>query len=502
MRFYPSLRSLDLQTKIVLILVSVLFPVTLLVSIVQSHLTSPLLNEEMKAQGLLFAQSLAEQIENKKIFSKPNFTAELEDRIQRQIYFQPSIARVDVFLKDRQQVKLIASSVEEDESLHPVLEQLYTKIEAHTSKETVSGRSDQWVYWSIYYPFKASGMNANIRVLVSLRVVETIRSTLFRFNLISAIVSTAFLILILSFLLRRAFYNEYQLKVAQSTNEELSERLQEIQRELIRKEKLAVMGQLTAQFAHEIGTPLNAVSGHLQLLGLDLQKNPQERIEVISSQVKKIEKIVKSFLDSTHQSAHTSTSEKRVVASIHDIIDRTLILVLPTLHKHHISILKDYQAKDAQIEVLPVEIEQVMLNLVNNAIDSMRDSHEAHHQLRVHTFNSPVVASSSTEEPQQGNLQSLPQNWVCVQVEDTGAGIEIENLKRIFKPFFTTKAIGEGHGLGLSICQQIIKSYGGEIKLEPRAPHGVVVSLKLPAFKEVAHQRPTQQDRQEHEVRG
>src|SRR4029077_10301588 len=111
------------------------------------------------------------------------------------------------------------------------------------------------------------------------------------------------LIFALSYFLRRTIENDRRLKEAESENLQLTHQLHEAQRRLMVSEKLAVMGQLTASFAHEIGTPLNAVGGHLQLLREDLlpvesseRKNLTERLEIVNGQVKKIEEIVKAFL--------------------------------------------------------------------------------------------------------------------------------------------------------------------------------------------------------------
>lgn len=458
MNWLKQLKSLDLQAKVLLILLAVTLPMSLLGSLVQSRLTAPLLNDEVKTLGLTFAQNLATQIDAGKLFSKSNITAAVEDRIQRLIYFQPSIARVDVFIASQGAVSLIASSVEEDESSIPKLESLHKKIETQIAEEAISEDSEVQKFWAIFYPVESSGVSANIRVLVSLRLAEAIQNTLYRFNMLSALVSTLLLILILSFFLRRAIVNEKQLRVAQSSNEELTGRLQETQRELIRKEKLAAMGQLTAQFAHEIGTPLNAVSGHLQLLSFDLEKNPKERIEIISGQVKKIESIVKAFLQTTSQ----STTAPKELASVHEIVERVLALVMPTLQKHGISFGKELQAKEDSVEVVPIEIEQVVLNLVNNAIDSMKEQRGKKNAIWIRSKVS------------QDGLN------IEIQIEDTGTGISKENMGRIFKPFFTTKATGEGHGLGLSICQQIVKTYGGEIKAESKLKRGTMMTLVMP----------------------
>jgi signal transduction histidine kinase len=379
------------------------------------------------------------------------------------MYTQPSVLRVDVIAaKPKAAVILpnsptslyyLASSVDEQESIEPPITALKEVMEGEVTKE------ESIPVWSIYYPVKQGSEKANIHVLVSLRFASTVTGTFLRINLIGALISTILLILILNFFLRRVIESEKQLKVAQMSNEVLSEKLQEIQQELIHKEKLAVMGQLTASFAHEIGTPLNAISGHVQLLNMDLGKTHAERIGIISGQLKKIEEIVKGFLQTTKK----PIVQQKIVVTTRELIENVVVLVMPTLQRHQISFGQEFRATDDQVEVVPLEIEQVVLNLVNNAIDSMKATSELKrpmHALWIRTYNSP--------------------GSVTIEVEDTGSGISQDNLKQIFKPFFTTKMLGEGHGLGLSICQQIIRGYGGEIIVESKMDRGTKMKVQLP----------------------
>src|SRR5580698_4120021 len=124
---------------------------------------------------------------------------------------------------------------------------------------------------------------------------------------IAAASSMIALLVGLGYFLRKTIQNDRKLRVAETQNLQLTEQLHEAERQLMTTEKLAVMGQLTASFAHEIGTPLNAIGGHLQLLredlgqsvGSDARTATTERLAIINGQVTKIESIVKSFLQST-----------------------------------------------------------------------------------------------------------------------------------------------------------------------------------------------------------
>ena len=462
-KWVNRIRAADIQAKIILILIAVIFPLSILIGIIQSKVMEPILSEEIREIGVSFSQNLANQIQSQHLLSKSNANQVIEDLIQRMMYTQPSVLRVDVIAQKPKTTNLyyLASSVDEQENVEPPISALKETVEGEVTKE------ENIPVWSIFTPLKQGTEKVNIHVLVSLRFASTVTSTFLRINLIGALVSTILLILILNFFLRRVIESEKQLKVAQLSNEVLSEKLQELQQELIHKEKLAIMGQLTASFAHEIGTPLNAISGHVQLLNMDLQKTVPEkelkpvaaRIGIISGQLKKIEEIVKGFLQTTKK----PISQRKIVVTARELIEQILVLVTPTLQRHQISFGQEFKAENDQVEVVPLEIEQVVLNLVNNAIDSMKEvnpSSRRMHALWIRTYNSPGI--------------------VTIEIQDTGMGISTDHLKQIFKPFFTTKMLGEGHGLGLSICQQIVRGYGGEILVESVVGQGTKIKVQLP----------------------
>ena len=461
---FKRFRQPDLQAKVILILIAVIFPISILVGLAQTRVMEPVISDEVRQIGLSFAQNLSSQIETQKLLLKPNASALIEDKIQRMMYTQPNIIRVDVIKKrpDQNTLYYLSSSIEEQETVTPPIDVLKDSDHAELMKE------EGIPVWSIYHPVRTGSEHANIHVLMSLRFASSIQSTVLRINLIAALMSTISLILVLSFLLRRALENEKQLEVAQISNEVLSGKLQEIQQELIHTEKLAVMGQLTASFAHEIGTPLNAISGHMQLLNMDLETSlkrdhylsASDRIGIISGQLHKIEDIVKGFLQTTKK----PIVQQKTMVPAQELVERVLALVQPTLQRHQISFGQEFLAKRDKVEVVPLEIEQVLLNLVNNAVDSMREralENPSPNALWIRTYNDPL------------------QKYVTIEIEDTGMGISSDNYKQIFKPFFTTKHAGEGHGLGLSICQQIIRAYDGELHVDSKIGKGTKMKVQL-----------------------
>lgn len=226
-------------------------------------------------------------------------------------------------------------------------------------------------------------------------------------------------------------------------------------------EKLAVMGQLTASFAHEIGTPLNAIGGHLQLLEEESPGNP--RVAIIEGQLKKIEEIVKGFLQVTAK----PTSQRQLV-DLNQLVDKTLSILRPRLDSLQIEVKSSLDRSMGPIRAVPLEIEQILLNLLNNSIDSLKSKRQTKERAR-------LQLEVETETSWDGS-----NNWAKVSVFDTGEGISKADLGSVLKPFFTTKPPGEGTGLGLTICRQLAHKYGGELELDSREGAWTKATLRIP----------------------
>jgi signal transduction histidine kinase len=257
--------------------------------------------------------------------------------------------------------------------------------------------------------------------------------------------------------------DDRRLRRAESENLALTEQLHDAQRQLMNNEKLAVMGQLTASFAHEIGTPLNAIGGHLQLLRDDVASVPgvTARVDVINSQVSRIEQIVKNFLQST-----AKPSSQRQLVDLNRLADQTLGIVRPRCEALGVEVKREFDREMGPVRVVPLELEQILLNLVNNSLDALkaRGASRGRPQLSIQTR---VDAEES-------------RHWAVVSVYDTGEGISRDDLRNVLKPFFTTKRPGEGTGLGLTICQEIARKYGGKLDVDSKQGSWTRVTLRIP----------------------
>jgi signal transduction histidine kinase len=245
-----------------------------------------------------------------------------------------------------------------------------------------------------------------------------------------------------------------ELQTKNSELELLMERISLLREELSQQERLAVAGQLTAAFAHEIGTPLNLVNSHLQLLISEssIDNRTRDRLSTIHLQIDRVGEIVRRLLGLTRP-----IEPKRELTDLLPLLEELQRLWAPTLTARKVRLQAQTQ-ENCLIWVDRKQLEQVFINLVNNAVDAMPDGGSI--ELKV--------------------AQNHSLDWEFA-LSDTGTGIPAENLNRVFKPMFSTKPEGKGTGLGLSICREIIKANSGEIRIESKEGHGTTVRFTLPA---------------------
>lgn len=465
------LERLDIQSKIILLLIGVIVPTFVVVSVLENKLARPLLEGELKQLGLTSAESLANKIEGSRWIGKPDGPPFIENEIQELLYLQPNIQRIAVFAKDPAtgELKQIASSIiDEDPNLTVPL----------IDKATAEYGQDEWGVgiWDVRVPIqKHVGSSKTtpkvlgvVQLIITTRTVKRLLEAYWKITAVAAPISVVILIVVLNFFLRKAILNERLLRQAEDQNIQLSSQLQEAQRQMMNLEKLAVMGQLTANFAHEIGTPLNAIGGHLQLLAsevndADIGPRSKERIGILSSELRRIEQIVKGFLQTTAK----PVSQNQLV-DLNKLVDRTVGIVKPRMDSLAVESRLSLERKMGPLRVVPLEIEQILLNLVNNSLDSLHAKRETDR-----TTNLRLAITTRT-------IRKKGVEWAELEVYDTGMGISKENLRDVVKPFFTTKRPGEGTGLGLTISQQLAAKYGGMLKVDAKEGAWAKVTLSLP----------------------
>jgi two-component system NtrC family sensor kinase len=247
-------------------------------------------------------------------------------------------------------------------------------------------------------------------------------------------------------------------KWTQSLEEEVDKKTREIMRtqdKLIQAEKLASLGRLTADVAHEIRNPLSALGGFgRRLLKSVTEKKQKEYAEIIVSEADRLEHVLSDVLTFSREARFHF---KKV--SVNEIIGKSVNLFRENCKEQSINIEVLYET-DLPVLIEKDQLEQAANNLISNAIDAMPEGGT----LTITTKNEP--ANDIT--------------YVAVHISDTGEGIPDEMLPLIFEPFYTTKKIGHGTGLGLSISRKIVEEHGGFIQAKNRSEKGLTVSMYFP----------------------
>jgi two-component system NtrC family sensor kinase len=245
---------------------------------------------------------------------------------------------------------------------------------------------------------------------------------------------------------------------------ERDERLKEFtKRKIMESERLAIVGQLAANVAHELNNPLQGIVTYSSLLlEKDICDEPsRQNIEKIVTQANRCRVIIRGLLDFSRQKKPVKT-----LTNINALLRGCISLVENQAQFHNITIAQNLDESMPMIVVDPSQIERVFLNLIINAADAMNGD-------GVLTLTTCFGMNTKTIE---------------IEVKDTGHGISLENMERIFNPFFTTKEIGHGVGLGLAISYGIVKEHNGEITVESEIGKGARFTVNLPIITKVSEE--------------
>lgn len=256
-------------------------------------------------------------------------------------------------------------------------------------------------------------------------------------------------------------------RIKQSDSEK--DRLQE---QLIRAGRLAELGEMAAGFAHEINNPLQIMKSEQTLIETILSEFKEEgwlkeskdlmeledSVRQIDSQIGRCSEITNAILKFGRK-----TESKYQDLVLHNFVPEVIDMVKKKASVHGIITKVNISEETPLVYGDPSQLQQVLLNLFNNAIDAVLEQHG-------YAGGELVIKTSPSEN---GKAQ--------IQVSDNGCGISTDNLKKVFSPFFTTKPVGQGTGLGLSICYGIIKSMGGSIEVSSKKGAGTTFIILLPA---------------------
>jgi len=222
---------------------------------------------------------------------------------------------------------------------------------------------------------------------------------------------------------------------------------------LARAEQMAAVGQTAASVAHQIGTPLNLISGYVQMLMEDAGADSRiaRRLEMVQEQIHKVTTVVRTMLD------HSRRPIPRRPTDVVQMVERVCDVARPKLDASGVTLKLTVDRGVAPVDADPVQLELAVLNLITNSLDAMPGG--------------GTLSISVSHTPTGARLQ----------VSDTGTGIDAALLPRIFDPWVTTKAAGHGSGLGLSITRDVVTAHGGTISATSEHGVGATFTIDLPA---------------------
>lgn len=239
-----------------------------------------------------------------------------------------------------------------------------------------------------------------------------------------------------------------------------------LEEQLLRSKKLAAIGELAAGVAHEINNPLNVISGNAEILSMETRdREVKEAADVIIKQVKRTAEITKRLLQFSRK-----IRSKIQTVDINKILEEAVILLSYQVKLENIKISKELSPGSLETMGDPVQLQEVFLNIMVNAVQAMPKGGE----LSLSTYTEKIVdfGKRKTDPFKQGS------EVIVIEFKDTGEGIAENSLSEIFDPFVSTK--DDGTGLGLSICHGIIDTHQGTIDVRSKIGEGATFTIRLP----------------------
>jgi len=232
--------------------------------------------------------------------------------------------------------------------------------------------------------------------------------------------------------------------------EDLSQ-IKKMQQQINQSEKLAVIGQLAAGIAHEIGNPLTSISSMVQVMQRKIkEKNISKQLDIIKENINRISKIVRELVDFSRPA-----TEDKELLQINDIVKTAVGIVKYDKRVKNVEFKTEFAENLPHIIAVPDRLLQVFVNILINALDAI----DGNGKIEVKTYKEDL--------------------YVCTDIKDNGCGMTEEIQNKIFNPFFTTKEVGKGTGLGLSVSYGIIKKLKGKICVSSEPNEGTLFTVKL-----------------------
>jgi signal transduction histidine kinase len=222
-------------------------------------------------------------------------------------------------------------------------------------------------------------------------------------------------------------------------------------------DRLKTVGQLAAGFAHEVGTPLNVISGRAEMILANNTLSPEQtskHAQAIKDESDRISSIIHKLLDFARR-----TPSQKNRCDLREVITHSVELIRPLTEKRRVNVHTDLPDRPAESNFDFNQLQQVLMNLIDNAVDASKEGQAVDVILK---------------------RRSAADRW-AIQIVDHGSGIATDHQNEIFQPFFTTKEVGSGTGLGLSIVHGIVEEHDGTIRCESEIDLGTTITIELPA---------------------
>jgi PAS domain S-box-containing protein len=240
---------------------------------------------------------------------------------------------------------------------------------------------------------------------------------------------------------------------------EVERKLRETQEKLFQSEKLAAMGELTSQIAHELNNPLYGIMNTLELLKTEVSPQNKRRrvLDMALSETERLAELLRKMLRFSRPD-----EEEKQPTNVNEILDEILLLVEKQLQENSITISRSFADHVENVYASRNQLRQVFLNMISNARHAMPDG-------------GTLTVTTSTKGKN-----------IYIEIADTGTGIKEEDIDKIFDPFFTTKEGIKDVGIGLSLCNEFIEDHDGDIKVSSQWGSGTTFTIILPIHKEDA----------------
>ena len=243
--------------------------------------------------------------------------------------------------------------------------------------------------------------------------------------------------------------------------QEQSEKLLQLESNLAHLNRLSMMGELTASLAHEILHPIATARNNARAAARFLEMKPPnlgevgEALSCIVRDADRAKDIVARVRDHIKKAP-----PRKDWFEVNEAIEDVIVMARSAIDKNKVSVRTDFATNAISVEGDRVQLQQVVLNLVLNAVEAMSSVEDGARELSIRTEQSQT-------------------NGVLIAVRDSGPGIDREHFDRVFDPFYTTKT--SGVGMGLAICRSIIAAHRGRLWAEPNRPRGAIFQFTLPA---------------------